>query len=153
MLTDFIFEQMSKKWQQGLVPVWVEGRNQTEIIYVPRNEKGIFKKQSHTIMLFNSNSVATKENYNNLTMETVTVWQKEVCIKEPIISYRDPFEGDPRFLAPMPHVYLWKGEITNNNFVGIETLNVGQMLNFTQNIIRKREGIILAEALNNKLII
>lgn len=142
---NYFAELFSKKTQSGQVPICVEDSQFTKFYFVPCNEWG-YPLRPYIDFLEMETPLAWVKEGEELDFATATYNKTTLTIDRPILSQQ--FNFDYR-----PIVFMWNGRILNKKVVPIEQLNVAELMKLAQESIKLREGLIIDEAMKNKLFI
>lgn len=76
--------------------------------------------------------------------KSVTVEEISVMLEKPLLSARYDYRERPA-------VFLWQGRKMGREKIPLEKLNVSELLKLAQQAVINREGLVIDEALKNKI--
>lgn len=79
----------------------------------------------------------------NSTTE-MTAWRVTIQIEKPLLTQRYDYND-------YPYVFMWSGRKMGNEKIPIAELNVSELMRVAQLAIKNREGLVIDEALKNKI--
>lgn len=144
---DFFAELLMKKRMSGYVPVLVEDFL-TSFLFVEADVIGRPKKRYHQSLSFLGLPKMMTEMSEISPYDTTTVLRKEFEIEKPLVYY----EFRPNWEPGEMTIFLWSGRLVSQREVPISSLDVKELLKLSQEVIRKRDGIIMNEAFVNSFI-
>lgn len=141
---NFFAEQAERERKNGKVAILVEDFTNS-LYYMPCDEYGYPNFHSFNFMTYDSLAV-TVMNQGEYTSSPVTRTVKEVSImiEKPMITQR--YDWRER-----PFVFMWSGRKMGSRDIPLEKLNVSELQKFAQKAIENREGLVVDEALKNKI--
>jgi len=141
---DFFAEQVEKERLNGRVAILVE--DFTNSLYFMRcNENGYPNFHQFNYMTFDSINVAIlNQGEIPSTPVSMTVEEVSIMIEKPLISQQYNYDG-------YPVVFLWKGRRISSRKIPLDKLNVSELQKLAQQAIKNREGLIIDEAMSNKI--
>lgn len=95
-------------------------------------------------MTFDSLSLQVLNNGEVPEMTTMAVKEVSIMIEKPMISQRFDWQDKP-------YVFLWFGRKVSSQDIPLEKLNVSELMKLAQKAINDREGLIIDEAIKNKI--
>lgn len=144
-VADYFKETVEKKIAIGKIPVLIEGCS-IELLFVDCDSSGV-PKQRRIEILEAKAFYATILSEQDIVDTIQQITSKSIFIREPLLM------SDLGFLHTHNYIYyMWKGEIMNTENIPLEDFNVSELMKIAQNAIQTREGLIINEAIKNKLI-
>lgn len=141
---DFFAEQAEKERKNKKVAILVEDFTNS-IYYIGCDEKGYPNFHHFNYMTFDSINVAVlnKENALN-TPISMTVEEISILVEKPLLTQRYDWQEKP-------YVFMWAGRKISSRKIPLEKLNIQELQKLAQQAILNREGLIVDEALSNKI--
>lgn len=141
---NFFAEQVEKERREGKVAILVE--DFTNSLYFMRCDKNGYPDYHHfRYMTFDSLNLAVLQKGEiPSTPISMTVEEVSIMIEKPLISQNYDYNG-------YPIVFLWKGRRMSSRKIPLEKLNVSELQKIAQQAILNREGLVIDEAMSNKI--
>lgn len=142
---NFFAEQAEKERRNGRVAVLVEDFTNS-VYYMPCDEFGYPNFHSFNYMTYDSLSLAvlSSADVGTTVPVTQTVREVSIMIEKPMITQR--YDWKER-----PYVFMWSGRKMGSRDIPLEKLNVSELQKLAQKAIENREGLVIDEALKNKV--
>ncbi len=140
---EYFAEKLESKRKSGLVAILVEGAYET-MYYMPCDEMGYPNSYRTMTLELPSLTVKSFSDFKEPPYEMMTCYQVEIRVERPLLSQSFGSTG-------YPHVFMWSGRRMGEDRVPIEKLNVKELMVAAQNAVRSREGLVINEALKNKI--
>jgi|SRR5581483_8600555 len=139
---EYFAGKIEQKRREGFVAVLVEDYYDS-LYFAPCNRNG-YPKFHHlqTLELPRLQAFVTTQDIPPTT--EVTCYKVEIIIEKPILTQN----YDP---SDYPIVFMWSGRKTGKEIVPVEQLNVQELMRIAQAAIKNREGLVIDEALKNKI--
>lgn len=134
--------KIEEKRRNGFVAVLVEDFYES-LFFLPCNENGYPDYYQLKALELPRLEAFLVESDIPLTT-TVTAYETTIIIEKPMLSYRYDYND-------YPVVFMWSGKKIDKQSIPIEKLNVSELLRVAQTAIKNREGLIIDEALKNKI--
>lgn len=140
----YFAEQVERERKNGRVAVLVEDFTNS-LFFMPCNEQGYPNYHQFNFMTYDSLSV-TVMNEGVYTPSDVsrTVEEVSVMIDKPLLAERFDWQLPP-------YVFLWRGRKTSSKKIPLEKLNVSELMKLAQEVVKSREGLVIDEAMRNKI--
>ena len=140
-MAEYFSEKITEKRKQGYVPVLVEDFFET-IYYVPCNDDGLPKLRYVKILkippVILSDFVGETPNVTTLNIDEFMIE-----INSPLVTYNlDNLK---------PLWFMWSGKQVYQSKIPLDQLNIKELMIVAQKAIRSREGLVVDEALKNKI--
>ena len=123
-----------------LVKNFVDG-----LFFLPCKENGYpdyyYQKTIHIPQI---SPILMVSDIDSLATADITVEELTIMVEKPILSYSYDWREPPT-------VFMWEGRVMDRVRLPIEKLNVAELMRAAQVAIQKREGLIVDEALKNKI--
>jgi len=147
MVADFFRNKIIDNYARGMVAVlvktFVDG-----LYFMPCDDRGYPNMQKFRTVEFRSLR-AFIQNDGTTPNEPITVEEYTIHIKKPLVMANLPdFDEWMR----RPQVFLWEGEVIDREKVQLETMEVKKLILLAQEAIKRREGLIIDVAQNNKMV-
>lgn len=141
--SDYFAEKLEKKRREGYVAVLVEGAYET-MYFMRCNDDGY--PDTHRLMTLELPALSVKSfsDYEEVPYEMMTCYQVEIRVETPLLTQSFGPTG-------YPCVFMWSGRRMGEDRVPIEKLNVKELMIVAQNAVKSREGLVIDEALKNKI--
>lgn len=138
----YFAEKVEAKRRSGYVAVLVEEAWDT-LYFMPCDEYG-YPQRSELRALEVPSLMAYSSFDAEIATETITCYEVSIIAERPLLSQR--YDVD-RY----PYVFLWSGRKMGKEMIPVEKLNVQELMKLAQMAVIKREGLVIDEALNNKI--
>lgn len=139
---DYFAEQVERERMNGRVAILVE--DFTNSLYFMRcNESGYPESHNFKYATFDSLSLIAI-TAGEIPPSTMTVEEVSIMIEKPLISQRYDYNG-------YPVVFMWSGRRIGKSKIPLEKLNVSELMKLAQAAIKNREGLVIDEAISNKI--
>lgn len=145
---NFFGELLEKRMASGLVPVCIDSKGFLKFYFMPCDSNGYPKTPYMDFVEMDTPRYASVTEGEPPDFSTATFHKTSIYIRGPLISQQYYLES-----TPYPTVFMWDGEVMNRETIPIERLNVSELMKLAQETIRLREGLIIDEAIRNKLFI
>lgn len=141
---DYFAEQAEKERKNGKVAILVEDFTNS-IYYMPCDKYGYPNFHTFNFMTYASLG-ATVLNQGQYTQNSVSssVEEVSIMIERPMLSQRYDW-------TDKPYVFMWSGRKISSRKIPLEKLNVSELMKLAQESIKNREGLVIDEALKNKI--
>jgi len=139
----FFANQAENERKSGRVAVLVEDFTNS-IYYMPCDEYGYPQVHTFNYLTFDSLNLSAISEKNFATPTTMIVKETSIYIESPMLTQR--YGVDFR-----PIVFMWKGRKMSSRDIPLERLNVSELMKLAQQVIVNREGLVIDEALKNKI--
>lgn len=140
---EYFAEKLENKRKSGYVAVLVEGAYET-MYFMPCDERGYPDNYRLMTLELPALSVKNFSDFEKPNFEMMTCYQVEIRVERPMLSQSFGPSG-------YPHVFMWSGRRMGEDRVPIEKLNVKELMIAAQNAVKSREGLVIDEALKNKI--
>lgn len=141
---DYFAEQVEKERMQGKVAILVEDFTNS-LYFMECDKNGYPKFHNFKYMTFDSfNLSVLNQNEALSTPVSMTVEEVSIYIEKPLISQRYDYNG-------YPVVFMWSGRKMSSRKIPLEKLNVSELMKLAQQAIKNREGLVIDEAISNKI--
>lgn len=140
---EYIANQVEEKRKAGYVAVLVEDFTNS-LYYFPCDTHGFPNVHRMNYMTFDSLSLHALTSAEVYTPVTMNVEEISVCPDRPMLTQRMDWQEKP-------YIFLWSGRIMDRQKIPIEKLNVSELMKLAQAAIINREGLVIDEALKNKV--
>lgn len=140
----YFADQVERERKNGRVAVLVEDFTNS-LFFMPCNKEGYPNFLQFNYMTYDSLSV-TVMNQGLYIPSAVsqTVEEVSIMIDKPLLTQR--FD-----LNEPPYIFMWKGKKMSSRKIPLEKLNVSELMKLAQEVIKSREGLVIDEALKNKI--
>ena len=139
---EYFAEKLEKRRRAGYVAVLVEGAYET-MYFMPCNTDGYPDSYRLMTLELPSLSVMSFSESETPPFESMTCYQVEIRLEKPLLAQS--------FGPGYPCVFMWSGRRMGKDRVPIEELNVKELMIAAQNAVKSREGLVIDEALKNKI--
>ncbi len=141
---DFFADQAFEQRKGGKVAILVEDFTNS-LFYMHCNERGYPDYHHFNYMQFDSLSLHAVMNEGAIpNMTPMTVEEVSIMIERPMLTQRYDWNMEPV-------VFMWSGRKMSSRKIPLEKLNVSELMKLAQKAIRDREGLVIDEALKNKI--
>ncbi len=141
---DFFAEQAEKERRNGKVAVLVEDFTNS-LYYMPCDEYGYPNFSRFNFMTYDSLSVTVmNQGQYNPNSISQTVEEVSIQIERPMLTQRYDWQNKP-------YVFMWSGKKISSRKIPLEKLNVSTLQELAQQAILNREGLVIDEAMSNKI--
>lgn len=137
---EYFARKIEEKRENGQVAILVEGYWET-LYFLPCNEYGWPERQELATLRI----PPVMYSVDSEAIITQEIRQITVRIEKPLLS------ADYGYGFNYPVIFLWSGRETEGKTIPIEELNVKELLKVVQNAVQTRDGLIIDEALKNKI--
>lgn len=139
----YFAERIEEERRSGRVAVLVKDMAES-LYFLPCNEGGYPQYyQMKTIELPRLEAFLTVGDIDKVP-STITVHEITIYCSKPLLTqsydYNEP-----------PIVFMWEGKKMGTEHVPMEKLNVSELMRVAQVAIQKREGLVIDDALRNKI--
>lgn len=141
---DYLAQQVEDERKHNRVAILVEDFTNS-FYFMDCDEYGYPIYHNFKYMTFDSSLLTAIQNENvmpittNMHVEEVTIY-----IESPMLTQR--YDWNER-----PVVFLWRGKKMSSRKIPLESLNVQELQKLAQKAIKNREGLVIDEALKNKI--
>lgn len=139
---DYFAEQAENERKNGKVAVLVEDFTNS-MYYMPCDTHGYPNFHTFNYMTYDSLSI-TVLNEGAYTPISQTVEEVSIMIERPMLSQRFDWQDKP-------YVFMWSGRKMGSRKIPLEKLNVSELMRLAQRAIANREGLVIDEAIKNKI--
>lgn len=140
---NFFADKVEEERRNGKVAILVE--DFTNSLYFMKCDKYGYPDMHHfNYMTFDSVSLATLNDGAIPNTASMTVEEVSIMIDKPMLSQRYDWQDKP-------YVFLWFGRKMSRSKIPLEKLNVSDLMKIAQESIKNREGLIIDEAMKNKI--
>jgi hypothetical protein len=139
----YIADQVEEQRRAGKVAVLVEDFTNS-LYFMPCNPQGYPDFHTFNYLTFDSLSLTTLIERDAYTPVSMTVEEMSVAIERPMLTRRYDYQE-------RPYVFLWSGRIMSKRKIPLEKLNVTELMKLAQAAVRNREGLVIDEAMRNKV--
>ena len=142
---NFFAERVEKERKNGRVAILVEDFTNS-LYFMECNENGYPNFHRFNYMTFDSINVAIL-NQGEMSSNPVSMTVEEVSImlEKPLISQNyNSYDG-------YPIVFMWRGKRMSSRKIPLEKLNVSELQKLAHQAIKNREGLVIDEAIKNKI--
>jgi len=139
---NYFAEKIEQRRKSGYVPVLIEDFYES-LYFSPCNKNG-YPETFHlqTLELPRLEAVWTMDQIPPTT--EITCYKVSIQIEKPLLMQRYDFND-------YPVVFMWSGKKLGKEVVPVEELNVQELMRVAQAAIKNREGLVIDEALKNKI--
>lgn len=138
---EYFANKIAERRKNGQVAILVEEMYDA-LFYIPCNEVGY--PQYHTLRALELPRLSEWLTVGEIPTTGIVAHEIEIVVDRPLLSYRYDF-------MEYPTVFMWKGRRMGMNTVPAEKLNVQELMRVAQAAIQSREGLVIDDALKNKL--
>lgn len=139
---DYFAGKIEERRKAGFVPVFVEDTYET-LYYMPCNERGYPNYgQMRFLELPRLSAFLVESDISKVA--PMTVQEVTIVVDSPMLTQRYDWHEPPV-------VFMWKGKRMGMDVVPIEKLNVSELMRVAQVAIQNREGLVIDDALKNKI--
>lgn len=146
-VSEYFSDMLCSKWPEKKIPILVEDSLRTEVWYEDCDDLGRPRRKYIETLTFSGISAMMWTENTAPDFSTCTAYKNEIEIMYPLVYQENHFN-----YFPETQYFLWKGETRSKKEIPIERLNVSELMKVAQEVVRKREGIVLDDVLKNKLI-
>jgi len=139
---DFFATQAEKERKNGKVAVLVEDFVNS-LYYMPCDKHGYPNFHRFNYLTYDSLSIAVMKQEEHIPVSQ-TVEEIIIEIEKPLITNRYDWQDKP-------YVFLWEGKKMSSRKIPLEKLNVSELLKLAQEAVKSREGLVIDEAIKNKI--
>ena len=142
----YFANKIKEERKQGKVAVLVQNLMDS-LFFLPCDKNGFPDYQRYNALHIPDMQLAMPIEMHKKELPKIdtTIEEIQVIVESPILSrYYDNWER-------IPVVFMWSGRCVNRSRIPIERLNVQELMRVTQRAIQNREGLIIDEALKNKI--
>lgn len=144
---DFFAEKVFENRKHGKVAVLVEDFTNS-LYFMPCDKHGYPNVHEFKYMTFDSYSLQVLNDgeipSNTTGAFTSGVEETAIYIERPMLSQRYDWQDKP-------YVFLWYGRKMSSRKIPLEKLNVSELLKIAQQVVKNREGLVVDEAIANKI--
>jgi hypothetical protein len=141
---EYFAGKIADKRKAGLVPVFVEDTYET-LYYMPCNEEGYPNYgQMKFLEVPRLQPYWLEQEASLTTLSNITVQEVTVYVDYPMLTQRYDWRD-------RPVVFMWHGKRMGIEHVPIDKLNVSELLRAVQAAVKNREGLVIDDALKNKI--
>lgn len=143
-VADFFASKVEEERKAGKVAVLVEDFTNS-LYFMPCDTHGYPDYREMKYMTFDSINLAVlKEESIPMTDVSMTVEEVSVFIDRPMLTQRYDWQDKP-------YVFMWSGRIMSKRKIPLEKLNVSELMKLAQKAVQDREGLVIDEAIKNKI--
>lgn len=139
---NFFADKVEDARKNGKVAILVEDFTNS-LFFMECDSFGYPKFHTFNFMTYDSLSVTVMNQGEYLPTDR-TVEEVSIRIEGPMLTQR--YDYNER-----PYVFMWSGRKMNSKKIPLEKLNVSELLKLAQQAIVNREGLVIDEALRNKV--
>lgn len=141
---EYFAEKLEKRRREGFVPILIEDFYES-VYFAECNHHGYPKRPYIEAMEITAPKIGIY-SVNAAIDDTIdmTAWRTTIQIEKPILTQRYDFND-------YPYVFMWSGKKLGTQKVPTSELNVSELMRVAQAAIKNREGLIIDEALKNKI--
>lgn len=139
----FFAEKVENERRNGKVAVLVEDFTHS-LYFIHCDNEGYPNEYMFNYMTFDSLSLATIAKGSMPTTTSMSVEQVSIYLEKPLILNRYDWREKPI-------VFLWSGRKMSTSKIPLEKLNVSELMKIAQQVIQNREGLVIDEAIKNKI--
>lgn len=139
---DYFAGKIEERRKAGFVPVIIEDTYET-LYFMHCNERGYpnYYQQKYLEVPRLSAFLTVGEIP---TSSTLTVHEVTIMVDKPMLMQRYDWQEPPV-------VFMWSGKRMGTDLVPIEKLNISELMRVAQAAIKNREGLVIDDALKNKI--
>jgi len=137
----YFADKIEQERRDGRVAVLVKNFNDS-LFYLPCDDRGYPRTHYLKVLEMPRLSVFA-HTWEIPRTQDITVMETEISIQKPLLSQR--YDMD------YPIVFMWEGRKMGSERVPVEKLNVSELMRIAQTAIQNREGLVIDEALKNKI--
>jgi hypothetical protein len=143
---NFFAEQAEKERMGGKVAILVEDFTNS-VYYMPCDKHGY--PDFHTLRYvtydsLNLTAISTSGANPMPCMQTMNIEEVSIMIEKPLLTQRYDWQDKP-------YVFMWSGKRISSRKIPLEKLNVSELMKLAQQAIINREGLVIDEAIKNKI--
>lgn len=140
---EYFAGRLEQKRREGFVAVLVEDFWDS-LYFMPCNKLGY--PRSYYLETLELPKISTAWlTEGEIPIDTSITFSKiTIQVEKPLISQRFDFED-------YPYIFMWSGKRMGTERLPIDKLNVQELMRVAQLAIKNREGLIIDEALKNKI--
>lgn len=139
----YFADKVYEERQHGKVAILVEDFTNS-LYFMLCDERGYPNYHYFNYMTFDSVSLAVLQENEIPQTTAMTVHEVSVMLERPMLTQRFDWQEKP-------YVFLWAGRIMTTKNIPLEKLNVTELMKLAQAAIKNREGLVIDEALRNKV--
>jgi hypothetical protein len=139
---DYFAEQAEKERKNGKVAILVEDFTNS-LFYMPCDEHGYPNFHHFNYMTFDSLSMIAIQN-QEMPSTPMTIKEVSIMIDRPMLTQRMDWQE-------RPYVFMWSGKKMTTREIPLEKLNVSELMKLAQEVVKSREGLVIDEAMKNKI--
>ena len=140
---NFFAEKVEKERTGGKVAILVEDFTNS-LYFMPCDKYGYPNMHHFKYMIFDSLSLQVLNTGEVPKASTMTVEEVSIMIERPMLTQRYDWQD-------RPYVFLWYGRKISSSKIPLEKLNVSELLKLAQEAVKSREGLVIDEAIKNKI--
>lgn len=141
---EYFANKVEKKRRKGFVPILIEDFYES-IYFTECDFYGNPKRRYIETMELSIPKLGIFSMNEAITSTTeMTAWRVTIQIEKPVLAQRYDFND-------YPYVFMWSGRKVANEKIPIAELNVSELMRVAQAAIKNREGLVIDEALRNKI--
>lgn len=140
---NYFADKVYEERKNGKVAILVEDFTNS-LYFMPCNIHGYPEFHHFNYMTFDSLSLQSISDGKVPLQTTMTVEEVSIMIERPMLSQRFDWQDKP-------YVFLWWGRKMSSRKIPLEKLNVSELLKIAQEAVKSREGLVIDEALKNKI--
>lgn len=146
-ISEYFTKNIIQKRNAGLVPVLVKDYFES-LYYLPCNKYGMPLIETYRALNFiKMPGLSCFNDSEDIVNSAQTVEEISVQIRKPLVAFSPMY----RQLDERPYIFLWQGEVLNRETIPFEKLNVKELSEVVNKAIEHREGLVIDEALSNKI--
>lgn len=140
---NFFADKVEEERRNGKVAILVE--DFTNSLYFMKCDRHGYPDYHHfNYMTFDSISLMAINDGSIPKTSTMTVEETSIMIEKPMLSQRYDY-------MDKPYVFMWFGRKMSKQKIPLEKLNVSELMKIAQEVIKNREGLVIDEAMKNKI--
>jgi hypothetical protein len=147
MVADYFRNKIIDHYSRGMVAIlvktFIDG-----LYFMPCDERGYPNMAQFRTVEFRSLAAFIVDD-GSIPNEPITVEEYTVMVEKPLVMANIPdFDEWTR----RPQVFLWEGRVVDRQKVQLETMDVKKLILLAQEAIKRREGLIIDVAIDNKMV-
>ncbi len=140
---EYIANQVEGERRKGNVAVLVEDFTNS-LFFLPCDKYGYPNYHNFKYATFDSFALQAICADSSIPTNTMTLEEVTIYIESPMLTQRYDWNEKPV-------VFLWRGRKMSSRKIPLEKLNVSELQKLAQKAIENREGLVIDEALKNKI--
>lgn len=139
---EYFANKIAERRKNGQVAILVENMYDA-ILYINCNERGY--PQFHTLRTLELPRLSEYLVVGDIPPPSqIECFETDIQVEKPLLSYRYDY-------MDYPTVFMWSGRRLGTSRIPAEKLNVQELMRVAQAAIKGREGLVIDDALKNKL--